>query len=74
LVRHFRCAIANTASITGKVTNAVRDTTTNTMLTTKFAATSVSSSACRTFPSRSSVMIGKASTTVHNTNSWLWSI
>ena len=34
-----------TASITGKVTSAVRDTTTNTMLMTKFGATSVSSSA-----------------------------
>ena len=65
-MRHFRCAIANTASITGSVTSAVRDTTTNTMLTTKFAATSVSNSACRIFPSRSSVMMGKASTTVHN--------
>ena len=50
LVRHFRCAIANTASITGSVTSAVRDTTTNTMLTTKFAATNVSNSAVPDFP------------------------
>src|ERR1044072_9477373 len=71
LVRHFRCAIANTASITGSVTSAVRDTTTNTMLMTKFAATAVSNSAWRIFPSRNSVMMGKASTTTHSTNSWL---
>jgi len=44
------------------------------MLRIKFAATAVSNNACRIFPSRSNVMMGKASTTVHNTNSWLWSI
>ena len=40
----------------------------------KIRRNDVSNSACQTFPSRSSVMIGKASTTVHNENSWLWSI
>ena len=51
-----------------------RDTTTKTMLTTKFSATAVSNNACRIFPSRSSVMMGKASTTAHSTNSWLWAM
>ena len=35
LARHFRCSIANTASMIGMVTSAVRDTITNAMLTMK---------------------------------------
>ena len=35
LVRHLRCISANTASMIGMVTSAVRDTMTNTMLTMK---------------------------------------
>ena len=37
MVRHFRCSSANTASMIGIVTSAVRDTTTNIMLTTKLS-------------------------------------
>ena len=58
LVRHFRCISANTASMIGRVTSAVRDTTTKAMLTMKLAATAISSSACQIFLSRSSVTTG----------------
>ena len=58
LVRHFRCIIANTASMIGIVTIAVRETMTNTILTTKFSETAIGNSACQIFLSRSSVMMG----------------
>ena len=45
LVRHFRCSSANTASMIGIVTIAVRETTTNAMLTMKPSETAPSASA-----------------------------
>ena len=50
LVRHLRCSIANIASMTGMVTSAVRETTTNAMLTTKLSDDAQSAAA----PARSS--------------------
>ena len=38
MLRHFRCSSANTANMIGSVTSAVRDTTTNAMLTKKLNA------------------------------------
>ena len=58
LVRHFRCISANTASMIGMVTSAVRDTMTKVMLTMKLTAIAISNSACQIFLSRSSVMTG----------------
>ena len=47
LVRHFRCSIANTASMIGMVTSAVRETMTKAMLTIKPTAMAISNSACQ---------------------------
>ncbi len=58
MLRHFRCSSANTASNTGMVTSAVRDTMTNAMLTTKLSASATSNSAGQDFSARSSVMTG----------------
>ena len=44
--------------MTGKVTSAVRDTTTKAMLANKLSAIAPSSSACQIFPARSSATIG----------------
>ena len=58
MLRHFRCSSANTASMIGIVTSAVRDTMTNAMLTTKLSASAISNSAGRIFPARSRVTTG----------------
>ena len=60
---------------TGIVTIAVRDTTTNTMLTMKLADLAASAAARVpefSFPQQCDD--GEASTTAHNRNSWLWSM
>ena len=58
LVRHFRCSNANTASMIGMVTSAVRDTTTNIMLASRLSAIAASSAASRILPACSAIMIG----------------
>ncbi len=58
LVRHRRYSAANTASITGIVTRAVRETMTKVMLASRPTTTAQSSTACHIFPSRNSVKIG----------------
>ncbi len=71
MLRHLRCSSANTASMIGTVTSAVRETTTKAMLTRKLSDSAPNSSAGTIFCSRSNAITGKASTTAHSANSWL---
>ena len=58
----------------GIVTSAVRETTTNIMLSRKLNAMTANSAASQILFVRRNVMTGKASATAHSVNSWLWSI
>ncbi len=58
----------------GIVTSAVREITTNIMLTRKLKAIAANSAASQNRFVRRNVMTGKASATAHSVNSWLWSI
>ena len=57
-VRNLRCNSANTASMIGIVSSAVRETMTNSMLPTKLRATAASSTASPILFARSNVITG----------------